>query len=106
MRGYLTGSGGSNNNNGAGSAGFEFGKRDFLVWANGGNQKTRDYKAGGGEVVVNSGSRLTSGGGGVGWFGNKAFVSSGYTYEDGIYGIPLEPGGEEVTRLDFFRRDL
>jgi iron complex outermembrane recepter protein len=106
MRGYLTGTGGSNNNNGAGSAGFEYGKHDFLVWANGGNQKTRDYKAGGGEVVVNSGSRLTSGGGGLGWFGNKAFVSSGYTYEDGIYGIPLEPGAEEVTRLDFFRRNL
>jgi iron complex outermembrane receptor protein len=104
IRGYLTGGGASNNSNGFGSAGFEYGTHDWLIWGNGGNQKTRDYSAGGGSKIENSGSRLSSGGAGVGWFGNTAFVSAGYNYDDGIYGIPLEPGGEEIVRLDFFRR--
>jgi iron complex outermembrane receptor protein len=106
VRGYLTGGGGSNSNNGSGGAGFEFGHRDWLLWGNTSNQKTRDYKAGGGEVVVNSGSRFTNGGGGVGWFGDRGFLSAGYSYGDGIYGIPHEQDEEELVRLDFFRRNV
>jgi iron complex outermembrane receptor protein len=105
IRGYLTGTGGSNNNSGAGGAGAEAGFNNFLVWANGSNQKTRDYKAGGGEVVVNSASRFSNGSGGVGWFGDRAFLSGGYSYGEGIYGIPHEEGEEELVRLDFFRRN-
>ncbi len=106
IHGYVTGTAGSNNRNGAGSAGFEYGLHDWLLWMNGGNQKTQDYKTGGGAVVLNSGTRLTSGSGGLGWFGNRGFASAGYTYDDGIYGIPLEKENtDEVTRLDFIRRD-
>jgi iron complex outermembrane receptor protein len=105
IRGYLSGTGGSNNKNGAGSAGFELGRKDFLLWANGSQQKTQDYEAGGGERIINSGSRLSDGGLGLGWFGNRAFASGGYTYGDGIYGIPFEEGEEELVRLDFFKRN-
>ncbi len=104
FRGYMTGTGGSNNANGAGSMGFEYGARNWLVWGSGGNQKTRDYKAGGGETIVNSGTRLSNGTAGLGWFGDRAFTSFGYGYDDGIYGIPLENAAAEVVRLDFFRR--
>lgn len=106
IRGYVSGTYGSNNKNGAASTGFELGNHDFLLWANASQQKTQDYKAGGGQTVVNSGSRLTDGDGGVGFFGDHAFVSAGYNYGEGIYGIPLEPDAEEVTRLDFFRRNV
>jgi len=105
VRGYVTGGLGSNNTNGSGSMGVEYGVRNWLVWANGSNQKTRDYSAGGDLKIENSGSRLTSGAGGVGWYGSKAFVGGAYNYDDGIYGIPLEPDAEEVVRLDFFRRN-
>jgi iron complex outermembrane receptor protein len=105
VRGYLTGNGGSNNNIGSGGAGVEVGFNNFLIWGNGSNQKTRDYKAGGGEVIRNSGSRLTNGGAGVGYFGDRSFLSGGYTYDEGIYGIPLEEDAEEIVRLDFFRRN-
>jgi iron complex outermembrane receptor protein len=105
IRGYLSGTGGSNNKNGAGSAGFELGNNNWLLWGNAGHQKTQDYKAGGGDVIINSGSRLSDGGIGLGWFGDRAFTSAGYTYNDGIYGIPFEEGEEELIRLDFFRRN-
>ena len=121
VRGYLTGGGGTNSNSGAGGAGFEFGHRNWMLWGNASNQKTRDFRAGGGEVILNSGSRFTNGGGGAGWFGDRGFLSAGYTYGDGIYGIPLahheddedsppaeEDGGhhdEGPIRLDFFRRN-
>lgn len=105
FRGYMTGTGGSNSANGAGSAGFEYGARNWLLWGSGGNQKTRDYKAGGGRTIINSGTRLTNGTAGLGWFGNRAFTSFGYGYDDGIYGIPFEEGKTELVRLDFFRRN-
>jgi hypothetical protein len=40
VRGYLTGSGGSNNNIGLGAAGAEVGFNNFLVWANTSNRKS------------------------------------------------------------------
>jgi iron complex outermembrane receptor protein len=105
VRGYLTGSGGSNNNTGTGGAGAEADFADFLVWASTSNQKTRDFKAGGGQVIRNSGSRLTNGGAGLGYFGGRGFLSGGYTYDEGIYGIPMAEDADEVVRLDFFRRN-
>lgn len=59
----MTGGLGGNNANGSGSAGFEYGTHNWLIWGNGSNQKTRDYAAGGHLKIENSGSRLTSGGG-------------------------------------------
>jgi iron complex outermembrane receptor protein len=71
---------------------------------------------------MNSGSRFTNGSGGVGYYGGRAFISAGYSYGDGIHGIPLgahahhdhedehegeeEEHVEEVVRLGFFRRNL
>jgi len=106
VHGYLTGGGGTNNTSGNGGAGFEVGHRNWLMWANASNQKTRDYKAGGGDVVVNSGSRFTNGSGGLGYYGDRSFISAGYSYGEGIYGIPHEEGEEELVRLDFFRRNI
>jgi iron complex outermembrane recepter protein len=104
IRGYLSGTGGTNNKDGAGSTGFELGNNNWLLWANASHQKTQDYKAGGGQVVVNSGARLSNGGIGLGWFGDRAFTSGGYDYSDGIWGIPFAQGADELVRLDFFKR--
>ena len=106
VHGYVTGGGGSNNNSGNGGTGIEFGHRNWLMWANTSNQKTQDYKAGGGAVVVNSGSRFTNGSGGLGYYGSRAFISAGYTYGDGIYSIPFQEGADELVRLDFFKRNM
>jgi len=44
MRVYTTGIGSTNNYQGGGSAGIEYGKRNWLVWCNGGGQRAGDYE--------------------------------------------------------------
>jgi iron complex outermembrane recepter protein len=105
IRGYLSGTLGSNNTQGNGSTGFELGNHNWMGWANASHQKLYDYKAGGGDVVLNSGARLSNGGIGLGWFGDRAFTSAGYNYSNGIWGIPFTLGDDELVRLDFFKRN-
>jgi len=113
FRGYLSGVGGSANAQGGGSGGFEFGKGNWLLWGNGGGQRTGDYHTPLGEIP-NSETRIGDGLGGFGYFGNKGFFSLGYGINDGRYGIPFagefeagEEGSEEeeAAQIDLrFRR--
>ena len=114
LRGYLTGIAGSANRYGGGGLGFEYGARNWLFWANGGNQKTGDFKTPEGRIP-NSGTRITTGSTGLGWFGSRGFASASYEYDDGRYGIPAveaEHEGEEgeehhhAADIDYFRRNL
>lgn len=90
VRGYVTGLGGSNNDQFGGSAGIEFGTEKWLVWANGGGQRAGDYSSPLGRVE-NSFTRYGNGSGGFGYFGGKGFLSFGYTRDRRNYGIPTEP---------------
>lgn len=90
VRGYVTGIGGSTNNQFGGSGGIEFGTERWLFWANGGGQRTQDYKTPIG-TIENSFSRYGNASGGFGYFGDKGFLSFSYTADRRNYGIPTEP---------------
>lgn len=94
VRGYVTGIGGSTNNQFGGSGGIEFGTERWLFWANGGGQRTQDYKTPIG-TIENSFSRYGNASGGFGYFGDKGFLSLSYTADRRNYGIPTEPEHED-----------
>jgi iron complex outermembrane receptor protein len=87
LRGFLSGAGGSANNQAAASGGFEYGFKHWLLWGSGSGQRTGDYSTPLG-TVENSGTRLTNSQGGFGHYGEKAFFNFGYGFDDGRYGIP------------------
>ncbi|MGH9785108.1 MAG: TonB-dependent receptor, partial [Terriglobia bacterium] len=99
LRGYLTGVGGSGNAQGAGNAGFEFGRGPWLVWGGGGGQRTGNYHTPIGEIF-NSETRVADTSAGFGWFGNGGYFSLGYGLEDARYGIPLGTESEEELPAD------
>ena len=106
LRGYVTALGGSNNGHGGGSGGFEFGYKDWLVWGNGGGQRTGDYQTRLGPVV-NSGTRVVNSSAGFGRYGNKPFFDVGYNYQEGRYGVPFASqlaGEEQVARVNLETR--
>lgn len=88
FRGYATGLGGSNNGQGGGSGGFEYGFKNFLLFGNGGSQRSGDYETPLGKVE-NSKSRTSNGSIGFGFYGQKTFFSFSYGYENGRYGNPF-----------------
>jgi iron complex outermembrane receptor protein len=108
-RGYFTGLGGSTNNQAGASGGIEFGTENWLFWANGGGQRASDYKTPLG-TIANSFTRYGNASGGLGYFGDKGFLSFNYTHDRRNYGIPVEPEheeeeeeeghGHEMVRLD------
>ncbi|MEK6303953.1 MAG: TonB-dependent receptor [Acidobacteriota bacterium] len=95
--GYLTGIGGTTNNQAAVSGGVEFGFRRWMFRANGTGQRTGDYNTPIGRIP-NSSVREGVGSGGVGYYAEKAFFKASYTYDNRLYGIPFagrfEAGGE------------
>lgn len=99
LRGYATGLGGSANGHGGGSAGFEYGAGKWLLWGGGGGQRTGDYNTPLG-TVENSKTRVGSGLGGFGRYGDKSFFSLGYGYDDGRYGIPFAGQLEAKDKQD------
>jgi iron complex outermembrane receptor protein len=114
LSGYLTAVGGSANALAGGSAGFEYGIRNWLFWGGGGGQRTGDYAAPTG-TIVNSRTRSADGRAGIGWYGKKGFFSLGYDYDNRRYGVPfaafLENGppfdpDEEVVNLRPRRHDV
>lgn len=107
VRGYVTGIGGSTNNQFGGSGGIEFGTERWLFWANGGGQRASDYKTPIG-TVENSFSRYGNVTGGAGYFADKAFLSLGYTRDSRNYGIPANPNepDAEMVRLNPRRDSL
>ena len=88
LRGYLSGTGGSANGFANGAGGFEYGVKDWMVWGGGGGQRSGDYWTPIGRIP-NSDTRLSSGYGGLGRYGNKHFFSLNATYDSGLYGVPF-----------------
>lgn len=90
VRGFITGTGGTNNGLGGSSAGFEFGVGNWQFWASGGGQRTGSYRTPIGEIR-NSQSRLAQTQGGLGYYTDKFFANFNYTFTDSLYGVPAEP---------------
>lgn len=88
FRGYLSALGGSNNGQAGASAGVEYGYKNFLFWGHGSGQRTGDYHTPLGRIP-NSKSRVGNGEGGFGYFGDQAFFSGSYNYDNRRYGIPF-----------------
>jgi iron complex outermembrane recepter protein len=107
VRGYFSGVGGTTNNQAAVSGGIEYGIGKWLVWGNGTGQRTGNYDTPIGEIL-NSQSRVASGQGGFGWFGDKAYGSLSYGYNNNRYGVPFDPAEEEAERaiIALRRHDL
>ena len=89
LRGYLSGSGGTANSLGGGSAGFELGKDRFQLWGYGGGIRAGDYDAPVVGEVFNSRSRLVNSGAGFGWYGDRQFFSAEARVDRGLYGVPF-----------------
>ncbi|MFM9904631.1 MAG: TonB-dependent receptor [Pyrinomonadaceae bacterium] len=109
VRGYFSGIGGTNNSQGAANGGIEYGVKNWMVWANAGNQRTGDYSAGGNfGKVRNTFTQNTTGAIGLGYFAKKAFFNANYSYYQSRYGIPLDFNDPmaEFRSLRVWRGDL
>jgi iron complex outermembrane recepter protein len=89
LNGYLTGVGGTNRGQAAGSAGLEFGTEHWLFWGNGGLQSSSDYDTPIGRIQ-NSFSREHNFTGGFGYYPTKGFLSFNYNFDKRSYGIPVD----------------
>jgi iron complex outermembrane receptor protein len=98
-RGFVTTTGGSNNWQGGGSGGFEYGTDSWLFWGNGSSQRAGNYKTSLG-TVPNSYTREGAGSGGAGYFQGKTFFTADYSFDQRRYGIPFDPD-EAIRRLCF-----
>jgi iron complex outermembrane receptor protein len=98
FNGYLTGMGGTNRGQAAGSAGLEYGTEKWLFWGNAGVQGSSDYDTPIGHIQ-NSFSREKNGGGGFGYYPTKGFFSFNYQYDKRRYGIPFDPSEEEPEKV-------
>jgi iron complex outermembrane receptor protein len=89
VRGFVNGTGGSNNGLAGGAAGFEIGAGNWQMWASGGGQRTGNYRAASHEVL-NSQSRMQQTQAGVGYYGDRAFANFNYGFTDSRYGVPYD----------------
>ena len=99
LSGYLTSFGGTNSWQAGASGGFKYGVRDFLIFGNGGAQKTNDYRTPEG-TVLNSFARTGSVTGGAGWFPRKGWLVFNYSYDRRRHGIPVEPNEIDFESLN------
>lgn len=88
VRGHVSGTGGTNNAQGGGSGGFEFGKKGWIFWGGGGGTRSGDYSAPTGRID-NSRSDLQHANAGFGKRTSAASFSLQYNLQDGAYGIPF-----------------
>jgi iron complex outermembrane recepter protein len=88
IRGFLTGIGGTTNDQAAFSSGVEYGLGKWMLWGQGTGQRTADYSTPAGRIV-NSDSRQGSGSTGFGWFDDKGFFSLSYGFDGRRYGVPF-----------------
>ena len=91
LRGYLTGAGGTTNSLASGNAGFEYGTGRVQIWGHGGSVRTGDYGAPEMGPIYNSRSQILNSGGGVGWYGEKAFFTVEAKADRGNAGLPFGP---------------
>lgn len=98
FRGNFTGLGGTVDRQAAFSGGLEYGYKNWLFRGNTSFQRTNDYNTPLGRVQ-NSASRATAQSFGIGYYGEKAWISGNYGFDLRRYGIPFaaffEGGGEE-----------
>jgi iron complex outermembrane receptor protein len=90
LNGYVTALGSTNSNQAGGSAGIEWGTDRWLLWANGGGQRSGDYDSPIGRVP-NSFSREGNIATGVGYYRQHGFLSFNYNFNKRRYGIPFDP---------------
>ena len=88
LRGQFSAVAGSANAQGGASVRTEYGTGRWLFWGGGGSQRTGDYGTPSG-VVENSGTRISNGTTGLGWYRERAFLNFGYRFNEGRYGIPF-----------------
>lgn len=95
-RGQLSADGGTADSQAGTNASVQHASGNLMMWAGGGARRTDDYTTPEG-TVENSATRLTNGRAGVGYFGERLFMSGGFTLEDSRYGVPFagELHGEE-----------
>jgi iron complex outermembrane receptor protein len=88
---------------------MQYGTGTWLLWAGGGSRRTGDYDTPEGPIV-NTATRLSNGRFGVGWLGERAFISAGGTIENSRFGVPFAGmfEGEEDVQVDITsdRRDV
>jgi len=89
LRGYLSGSAGTTNALAGGSAGFEYGAGNWMVWGSAAGVRSGDYTAPEAGEIFNSRANNSNGGGGFGWFGDKTYFSFDVKVDDGRYGVPF-----------------
>jgi iron complex outermembrane receptor protein len=90
FNGYLAGVTATNGDQLAGSGGVEYGKGRWLLWGNGGVQRSSDYTTPIG-TVPNSFSRERNVAAGFGYYPDSGFFSFNYTFDQRRYGIPFDP---------------
>lgn len=96
LRGRFSVIGGANSNQAAAGGGLEYGIGRWMLWGDASGQRTGDYSAGGDfGKVINSFTRSAAGSFGGGYFADKGFVNSTFSYYQNRYGIPLDFNEEE-----------
>jgi iron complex outermembrane receptor protein len=78
----------SNNGQFGGAGNVQYGNGPWMVWGGGGARRSGDYNSPLG-VVDNSGTDLRTGRFGVGWTGQRAYVSAGGQIERHRFGVPF-----------------
>ena len=87
-RGQLSIDAGSANAQAGTFANVQHAQGPLMFWGGGGTRRTDDYDTPEG-TVENSHTRLSTGRAGLGFSGDRLFVSGGFTIEDGRYGVPF-----------------
>jgi iron complex outermembrane receptor protein len=94
VRGFFTGVAGTADKQAGASGGIEYGVSKWLFRGNLSAQRTGDFRSPLG-TIPNSASRSNAGTGGVGYYGEKAFISGSYGFDVRRYGIPFAAIFEE-----------
>ena len=89
LRGFVSGSAGTANALGGGSAGFEYGAGKWMLWGGAAGVRSGDYTAPGQGEIFNSRARSANGSGGFGWFGPKTYFSLDVKVDEGRNGVPF-----------------
>jgi iron complex outermembrane receptor protein len=88
VRGFFTGVAGTADKQAGGAGGIEYGVNKWLFRGNLSAQRTGDVQTPIGRIP-NSSSRSNAGSSGLGYYGDKAYVSGSYGFDVRRYGIPF-----------------
>lgn len=107
LRGSFSALGSTNNWQGGGGGGLEYGTKNWLFWGSGSGQRAGDYDTPIGRIP-NSYTREGAGSGGFGYYPGKQFFSFDYTFDRKRYGIPFDPSEEnpEIVLLNPRRHSI